>query len=134
MKGDSVISNMSQPDTTQFIPIAADWMRTAHHRSRKSRNSNERDQPPRTAVKFTAIAPTVTEHSQASAPRYPSSVAIARRWASMSCRMPDSAMVSISSIWARENAPCSAVPCTSMKSPSSVMTMLKSTEARLSSS
>ena len=41
MNADSGISNMSQPDTTQFIPIAADWMRTAHHRSRKSRNSNE---------------------------------------------------------------------------------------------
>ena len=73
MNADSVISKMSQPDTTQFMPIDADWISTAHHRSRKSRNSNERDQPPRTAVRLNSSslqsAPTATAHSSDSGAR-----------------------------------------------------------------
>ena len=37
-----VISNTSQPVTTQFIPTAADCSSTHNHSSRKSGNSNER--------------------------------------------------------------------------------------------
>ena len=54
-------------------------------------------------------------------------------WSALSCRIPPSARSSSASSSARENGAPSAVPCTSMMSPSPVATTFMSVSARTSS-
>jgi hypothetical protein len=58
---------------------------------------------------------------------------LAARCSSISWRMQGAARSFIWFIWVRSKARCSAVPCSSMKRSSSVITTLKSTSAEESS-